>query len=178
MCIRDSIYTNGPTQDEREASQNQGLLLQANDRLVLCSDGLIKEQRDGAGPFVPGEEMARLVGQRAPAAAAEALVARAISRRADDNVSAVVVEMPGSKRAVGFPPALLYGLLGLAALLVVGALAFFLLRGGGGEAPPPVAEATQPEATAAVVTAESTPCLLYTSPSPRDRTRSRMPSSA
>ena len=26
--------------------------------------------------------------------------------------------------------------------------------------------------------AQSTPCLLYTSPSPRDRTRSRMPSSA
>ena len=25
---------------------------------------------------------------------------------------------------------------------------------------------------------ESEPCLLYTSPSPRDRTRSRMPSSA
>ena len=25
---------------------------------------------------------------------------------------------------------------------------------------------------------ETTPCLLYTSPSPRDRTRSRMPSSA
>ena len=25
---------------------------------------------------------------------------------------------------------------------------------------------------------QSTPCLLYTSPSPRDRTRSRMPSSA
>ena len=27
-------------------------------------------------------------------------------------------------------------------------------------------------------TAPNTPCLLYTSPSPRDRTRSRMPSSA
>ena len=26
--------------------------------------------------------------------------------------------------------------------------------------------------------AKQTPCLLYTSPSPRDRTRSRMPSSA
>ena len=25
---------------------------------------------------------------------------------------------------------------------------------------------------------QATPCLLYTSPSPRDRTRSRMPSSA
>ena len=151
------IYTNGLGQDEREASQNQGLLLQPNDRLVLCSDGLIKEQRDGAGPFVPNEEMARIVGQHAPQAAADALVARAIGRHADDNVTAVVVEMPGSKRAVGFPPALLYGLLGLAALLVVGALAFFLLRGGGGEAPPPVAEATQPEATAATEAAESTP---------------------
>ena len=30
----------------------------------------------------------------------------------------------------------------------------------------------------ALVTEEPTPCLLYTSPSPRDRTRSRMPSSA
>ena len=29
-----------------------------------------------------------------------------------------------------------------------------------------------------VITLKFTPCLLYTSPSPRDRTRSRMPSSA
>ena len=151
------IYTNGLGQDEREASQNQGFLLQPNDRLVLCSDGLIKEQRDGAGPFVPVEEMARIVAQHAPQAAAEALVARAIGRRADDNVSAVVVEMPGSKRAVAFPPALLYGLLGLVALLAVGTLAFFLLRGGEGQATPPVAEATQSDATAAVVTAALSP---------------------
>jgi len=150
------IYTNGLGQDEHEASQNQGLLLQANDRLVLCSDGLIKEQRDGAGPFVPGEEMARIVGQRAPAAAAEALVARAVARHADDNVSAVVVEMPGSKRAVAAPSWLPYALAGLAALLLVGALAFFLLRGGDNEpTPTPVAEATQPAATAAGVAASS-----------------------
>ena len=45
--------------------------------------------------------------------------------------------------------------------------------------------ATKPEIKAAVemlfnvrVTAVNTSCLLYTSPSPRDRTRSRMPSSA
>ena len=158
------IYTNGPTQDEREASQNQGLLLQANDRLVLCSDGLIKEQRDGAGPFVPGEEMARLVGQRAPAAAAEALVARAISRRADDNVSAVVVEMPGSKRAVAAPSWLPYALAGLAALLIIGAAAFFLLRGLRGsnaEAPStPVAGATQPTAPAAAAIVAPSPTLV------------------
>ena len=30
----------------------------------------------------------------------------------------------------------------------------------------------------AIITLKSTGCLLYTSPSPRDRTRSRMPSSA
>ena len=29
-----------------------------------------------------------------------------------------------------------------------------------------------------VFTTQNSPCLLYTSPSPRDRTRSRMPSSA
>ena len=29
-----------------------------------------------------------------------------------------------------------------------------------------------------VIAKHGTPCLLYTSPSPRDRTRSRMPSSA
>ena len=35
------------------------------------------------------------------------------------------------------------------------------------------------ECAATVIEAgENTPCLLYTSPSPRDRTRSRMPSSA
>jgi len=153
------IYTNGLGQDESEASQNQGLLLQANDRLVLCSDGLIKEQRDGAGPFVPGEEMARIVGQRAPAAAAEALVARAVARRADDNVSAVVVEMPGSKRAVAFPPALLYGLLGLVALLIIGGAAFFLLRSRD-NATPPVTEATAPAEVVAVTAAEPSPTLV------------------
>jgi protein phosphatase len=153
------IYTNGLTQDEREASQNQGLLLQANDRLVLCSDGLIKEQRDGAGPFVPGEEMARIVAQRAPAAAAEMLVARAVSRHADDNVSAVVVEMPGSKRAVAAPSWLPYALAGVAALLLIGAAAFFLLRDGDAP-PPPLAEATQPASTVAAVVAAPSPTLV------------------
>lgn len=124
------IYVGDLMQDEREAVQNQGLLLQTNDRLVLCSDGLIKEQRDGAGPFVSGEEMARFVGRTAPQAAAEALVARAVGRRADDNVSAVVVEMPGSKHVATAPKGLLYGLAGLALVLALGALAFFLLRSG------------------------------------------------
>ena len=34
------------------------------------------------------------------------------------------------------------------------------------------------QAAAKIIEAEAKACLLYTSPSPRDRTRSRMPSSA
>src|SRR5665811_789826 len=36
----------------------------------------------------------------------------------------------------------------------------------------------RPRTKVIVFTAHAQPCLLYTSPSPRDRTRSRMPSSA
>ena len=44
----------------------------------------------------------------------------------------------------------------------------------------PLLDATLDEVAFAIQTlnAESASCLLYTSPSPRDRTRSRMPSSA
>jgi protein phosphatase len=141
------IYTNGLLQDEAAAGQNQGMLLQADDRLVLCSDGLIKERADGAGPFVTDAEMVKIVTQRPPAAAAEALVQRAVGRHADDNVTAAVLELPGSRRALFIPPALLYGVLGLAALLVVGLLAFLFLRGGGDQ-PTPTATGQTPAATA------------------------------
>ena len=41
-----------------------------------------------------------------------------------------------------------------------------------------LAAAPQQNAITLAATTHGTPCLLYTSPSPRDRTRSRMPSSA
>ena len=41
-----------------------------------------------------------------------------------------------------------------------------------------VMHAFRPMTPILILTAYDTPCLLYTSPSPRDRTRSRMPSSA
>ena len=141
------VYLNDPLQAEREATINQGLLLQPNDRLVLCSDGLIKEQREGAGPFVTGDEMTQIVGRAAPQAAAEALVARAVGRRADDNVTAVVVETAGSQRAVALPGWLPYGLGGLVLLLAIGALAIFLLRPNG--EPPAATAAVATEVTSA-----------------------------
>lgn len=142
------VYLNDPLQEEREATINQGFLLQPNDRLVLCSDGLIKEQREGAGPFVTGDEMTQIVGRAAPQAAAAALVARAVGRRADDNVTAVVVETAGSSRAVALPGWLPYGLGGLVLLLAIGALAIFLLRPNPNGEPPAATAAVATEMTA------------------------------
>jgi len=41
-----------------------------------------------------------------------------------------------------------------------------------------LAKRVSPDIRGFIVTTRFKPCLLYTSPSPRDRTRSRMPSSA
>ena len=54
-------------------------------------------------------------------------------------------------------------------LLAIIALVAFLLRGAGNG---------DGEDSAAPAAVESSTCLLYTSPSPRDRQKSRMPSSA
>ena len=43
---------------------------------------------------------------------------------------------------------------------------------------PTTAEIASDATSATQTVTEAIPCLLYTSPSPRDRTRSRMPSSA
>ena len=52
------------------------------------------------------------------------------------------------------------------------------LIAGGGRLPEYVHEAALEAETLGLVIALDPFCLLYTSPSPRDRTRSRMPSSA
>ena len=41
-----------------------------------------------------------------------------------------------------------------------------------------VSRRSEPSSRATLMGEQPNPCLLYTSPSPRDRTRSRMPSSA
>ncbi len=120
------IYLNGEGGEE-EALENQGMLLQVNDRLLLCSDGLIKERHDGQGHYVEPQEIYHVLTHRAPQAAAEDLVSKAIKRDADDNVSTIVLEMPGSKRSFYLPPAVLYGVGALLAVLILIAAAFLLL---------------------------------------------------
>src|SRR5690606_2005409 len=111
------------------AQGNQGLVLQANDRLVLCSDGLIKERPQSHDHFVEESEIAQIVGRYKPEKAAPALVKKALSRQADDNVSAIVLEAPGSKHGFYIPRPVLGSTIGGVILLTL--LAIFAFRANG-----------------------------------------------
>jgi PPM family protein phosphatase len=142
------VYQNGDeTEDgetEEAASQWQGLLLGANDRVLICSDGLIKARHNGSQPYVSETEIAQIVTRQPPEKAAPTLVQMAVSRQADDNVSAVVMETLSSKRAFYLPLPVVYGSVGAMALLLIVAL-LLVLAGRSPEPPPAQAvEAVQP----------------------------------
>jgi PPM family protein phosphatase len=110
------LYIRGD-EPEAVAIQHQGMQLQPDDRLLLCSDGLIKTGINAAKPFVTDAEIAHIVQRYAPDKAARRLVQKALSRTSDDNVSAVVLEMPGSRRKSALLPKLFRLLLLLLLLL-------------------------------------------------------------
>ncbi len=126
------IYLNGVEQEDA-AMANQGLQLMANDRLLVCSDGLVRDRPTG-GRYIDDEEIVRILNTRAPDAAAAELVERAIGRRADDNVSAIVLEMPGSKRAFALPSWFRYAAMGAGTLLLIAVILLLLVRNPENEA--------------------------------------------
>ncbi len=84
-----------PTNKEHDTFARQGMTLRTGDHLLLCSDGLIKSRHQGSGHYVEEKEIVQIVTSRGPEKAARDLVQKAIDRQADDNVSAIVLEMPG-----------------------------------------------------------------------------------
>ncbi|MFC1878592.1 PP2C family protein-serine/threonine phosphatase [Chloroflexota bacterium] len=92
------LYFQGGKEGGRQAFQQQGFLLDQNDMILVCSDGLIKPNRHDDGYFVHHSEVRDIIGRSSPEKAAKALVDLAVSRNADDNVTAVIVEMPGRSR--------------------------------------------------------------------------------
>jgi protein phosphatase len=93
------LYVNGE-ETEEQASTQQGYQLHSDDRVVLCSDGLIKTRHNAPGRhYVEDREMRQIVTCRPPEQAAQALVNKAVRRDVDDNVSVIVLEAPGSRRA-------------------------------------------------------------------------------
>lgn len=85
------LYLNG-NEDETAARQNQGLLLQTNDHLLLCSDGLIAPN----GQRRRRRRLRRVISQNPPTEAAKILVQDALARNVPDNVTAVVLQAPGT----------------------------------------------------------------------------------
>jgi protein phosphatase len=93
------IWLHGGSESASDAANAQGLALQAGDRVLICSDGLTKTRHDNAeAHYVEEGAIPSIVAGRAPEQAAEALVRRALAAKVDDNVSVVVLEMPGGKR--------------------------------------------------------------------------------
>ena len=92
------LYFKGGKEGGRKAYQQQGLLLDKDDMILVCSDGLVKPIRHGQGFYVHPGEISEILGRSSPERAAKALVDLAVSRNADDNVTAVVLEMPGRSR--------------------------------------------------------------------------------
>lgn len=130
--------------------------VQPGDTVLLCSDGLTDELSDA--------ELQAVVRKAEPQAAAEQLVAQANAHGGRDNITVVLVRVPGGpatpRAAAALPvaggksrlPLLLGVLAGLA--LVAALVAFLLLRPGEepSAAPPPTVPAAGDSATADAAT--------------------------
>lgn len=92
----------GPEAGETEerARVNQGLPLQPGDRVLVCSDGLVKARRDGSGrPYVSDDDIRRHLSDGTPEEAVHTLIGLARGRGADDNISAAVLALPKPTRS-------------------------------------------------------------------------------
>ena len=78
--------------------RREGLPLEEGDVVLLCTDGLIKERRNGGGNYVEENEIISTLSRNEPKDAANTLLSYALGRQVDDNVSVVVLEVPGKKQ--------------------------------------------------------------------------------
>jgi protein phosphatase len=90
------LWLQGGEDSVAEARAAQGLPLKGGDVVLVCSDGLIKTRRDQRfAHYVEASEFNALVRGRSPSGAVDQLIKKALKRQVDDNVSAVVLEVPG-----------------------------------------------------------------------------------
>lgn len=90
------VWIKGGQESESEAYSAQGMQLQPGDRVIICSDGLTKTRHDyPSAHYIEDRELVSLTKGRSPEQAAELLVKRALEREADDNVSVVILKIPG-----------------------------------------------------------------------------------
>lgn len=119
--------------DETDPARSQlthgGLNLLPGDVVVLCTDGLIKELRDGMGHFVEDDEIVNVVQRNEPEDAANTLVSLALGRQVDDNVSVVIMEAAGKKKPLFAWPFKSYNSLILTAVIagLIGVILFGII---------------------------------------------------
>jgi hypothetical protein len=134
------LWLRGGKESQAEAEGAQGLPLQQGDVVLVCSDGLIKTRHNNpAAHYVEEHELAPLAQGRPPKEAANRLVRRALTGKADDNVSAVVLQIPGGQRVRRRLNPIVFAWAGLA-LALVGAGYFLpkILHSGGGRGTPTI----------------------------------------
>jgi protein phosphatase len=97
------LYIQGPGTSDVDAVHAQGLQLQRGDRVILCSDGLIKPLPKGNGHFVEPSEIVKITAETPNTEAPKQLVQKALDREVDDNVSVIVMEVGDGKHAFKLP---------------------------------------------------------------------------
>ena len=90
------LWLQGGEESAAEARAAQGLPLKVGDFVLVCSDGLIKTRRNQRfAHYVEASEFTALVRGRSPSGAVDRLIKKALRHQVDDNVSAVILEVPG-----------------------------------------------------------------------------------
>lgn len=119
------LYFDGINESEDTAISRQGFLLNPGDKVVLCSDGLTKEIRGQSGHYVEPKEIMSIIADSSPVQSASKLVKKALDRKTNDNVSAIVLEVPGGRPILPVKKLIKFGVPSLAALAVI-ALIFII----------------------------------------------------
>jgi serine/threonine protein phosphatase PrpC len=121
------IWLQGGKETEKEAQSAQGLPLYPDDRVLICSDGVIKSRHDQPeAHYVEEHEFPGLVNGLDPGRAVKSLLKQARSRQVDDNVSAVILEIPSGSRPIRLPNKRIFLLAAIIPLLLVGVTWLFL----------------------------------------------------
>lgn len=89
---------NGNVDPANSILVREGLPLEAGDVILLCTDGLVKERLNGNGTYVEEAELIITLARNQPKDAVNRLLQYALGRKVDDNVSVVVMQVPGKKQ--------------------------------------------------------------------------------